>query len=255
MKLKIFLYSLLKYQNRWELLRSAVRGKETDCLILPNGIHIYTPPHNDTLTMVKDIFFDQLYTNSFISIGKNDRVVDIGANIGIFTLWAAVRTQNQIDSFEPFPGNHVYLSRNIQANGFTNIKTHPTALSDQVGTVKLYLASKSGGNQIFHNPGSGELHDFIPVPSDTLKNFMDQNAVESIDFLKMDCEGAEGAILNSTPLPYLLRIRQIAMEFHDNVSQLKHGEIRQLLLQAGFKTDLRWDGKSYFGYIYAKRND
>jgi hypothetical protein len=80
---------------------------------------------------------------------------------------------------------------------------------------------------------------------------MDGNNLEQIDFLKIDCEGAEGPILQSTPNSYLKRIRKIALEFHDHLSELNHKDIQNILKGAGFNIRLKWDEKSPFGYIYA----
>jgi len=82
------------------------------------------------------------------------------------------------------------------------------------------------------------------------ENIFEENKLDKIDFLKLDCEGSEGSILLSTPKPYLQRIAKIAIEFHDNVSQLNHQEIRELLEDVGFTTELSWDEISPFGYLY-----
>ena len=83
---------------------------------------------------------------------------------------------------------------------------------------------------------------------------MDTNRLDRVDFLKMDCEGSEGAILLSTPADYLKRIGRLAIEFHDNVSAVAHDQIQALLEQHGFRTALRWDGASPFGFLYARQN-
>lgn len=88
----------------------------------------------------------------------------------------------------------------------------------------------------------------------TLQSFIDTHKIEQIDFLKLDCEGAEGLILHSTPLHYLKKIRKLAMEFHDHISQFSHQDLENLLQTVGFTTKLRWDGKSPLGYIYGWRN-
>ena len=62
---------------------------------------------------------------------------------------------------------------------------------------------------------------------------MDDNKIERINFLKMDCEGAEGLILSSTPIDYLKKIEKIAMEVHYN-SSLNYSQIQSLLESAGF---------------------
>ncbi len=55
----------------------------------------------------------------------------------------------------------------------------------------------------------------------TLKHLSDQNDLNYIDLLKMDCEGSEGFALISTSLDYIKRIRKIAMEFHNTLSPFK----------------------------------
>ncbi len=87
----------------------------------------------------------------------------------------------------------------------------------------------------------------------TLQEFMDSNHIQKIDFLKLDCEGAEGAILFSTPDEYLRRIRKITMEFHDHLSQFIHDDIQKRLEEVGFTTKLKWDGTSALGYLYGWR--
>jgi hypothetical protein len=82
---------------------------------------------------------------------------------------------------------------------------------------------------------------------------MDDRKLCKIDYLKIDCEGSEGTIFECLSEDDLRRVRKIGMEFHDNLSSLNHDEIEDRLLSAGFKTQVEWDGKSPFGYIYAKR--
>jgi hypothetical protein len=129
-----------------------------------------------------------------------------------------------------------------------------SAVSDEMGTVKLYTTDYFAGNLSFDHNIGGKIEHYDEVPAITLQNIMNSHDLGEIDFLKIDCEGSEGAILASTPEDYLKRIKQIAMEFHDNVSKLKHDEIMNLLQSIGFKTALRWNGQSPFGYIYAWQN-
>jgi hypothetical protein len=82
---------------------------------------------------------------------------------------------------------------------------------------------------------------------------MDRHQIKHIDFLKLDCEGAEEAILLSTPKAYLQRVRKIAMEFHDQLTRLKHDELRKLLQEAGFSTSLKWVQGDPLGFLYGWR--
>lgn len=199
-------------------------------------------------------YFRNVYSPVNFPIKNNDIVVDIGANIGVFTLFAASRTQNTVYAFEPFPKNVEYFNRNINKNGLHNVIIHSVAVSDKIGSAKLFLSEISGGHLLFDHNIKGKLEKYTEVPTITLQKIMDDNNLEKIDFLKLDCEGSEGAILASTPRDYLKRIGNIAMEFHDNVSPLKHDDIKRLLEEAGFVTKLNWSGKSPFGYLYGTRS-
>ena len=90
-------------------------------------------------------------------------------------------------------------------------------------------------------------------PCIRLQRIMDDNNLERIDFLKVGCEACEGLILMSTASRYRRRIGKIAMEFHKNVSQLKHNDIQGLMGELGFVTSLVWNGDSRFGYLYGRR--
>jgi FkbM family methyltransferase len=220
---------------------------------LRNGIRIDAPEDSVLLGIVNDIFFRNVYNPVDLPIEANDIVVDIGANIGVFTIFAACRTQNTVHAFEPFPRNIEFLNRNVSTNGLPNVTTHCVAVSEKTGSAKLYLGELSAGHMLFDHSIKGKLEKYVEVPTTTLQRIMDDNGLGQIDFLKLDCEGCEGSILVSTPIDYIQRVRKIAMEFHDNVSILNHEEIQGLLKKAGFVTQLNWDGKSPFGYLYAKR--
>lgn len=90
------LYFNRKYKNWGEIVISIVKGKQPNTVILRNGIRIDAPEDNTLLEMVYEIFFRNVYNPVNLPIEANDIVVDIGANIGVFTLFAASRTQNTI---------------------------------------------------------------------------------------------------------------------------------------------------------------
>ena len=194
-----------------------------------------------------------MYNPANLDIGIDDTVVDIGANIGVFTLFAACKTQNHVHSFEPFPKNFEFLNRNIGINNLHNVRIHAAAVCDKVGTQKLFVNDSNTSHFLSSLNTKERFEKSIEVPTTTLEDIMDSNNLKQIDFLKLDCEGAEGAILQSTTEGYLKRVRKIAMEFHDNTSPLKHDEIEKLLIESGFKTKLDWNGRKPYGYLYGFR--
>ena len=242
-----------RYRNWGSVTAAIAQGHEPREVVLRNGVALTAPAGQNLLGLIQEIFFQRAYTFGDWAIGPNDVVVDIGANVGVFTVFAALHTRNRVIACEPFPQNVEFLRRNLEINRLSHARVVPVAVSDHVGTANLFLSEKTGGHLLFDHNIKGPLTRSIEVPTTTLPRLMDEQRLEQIDFLKLDCEGSEGMILTATPPAHLARIQRIVMEFHDNVSQPDHRGLQQLLERAGFTTTLRWDGASPFGYLYASR--
>ncbi len=122
-------------------------------------------------------------------------VVDVGANIGCFTLWAAFcMRQGQILAFEPMPTTFDYLQRNIQDNGsrFSSvvIQAQPYAVADISDTLSMLLVAESTGwNRLIAGDDlAKETRPIIQVSAKTLDALIPELPV---DLLKVDVEGAE----------------------------------------------------------------
>jgi FkbM family methyltransferase len=242
-----------RYKNWPEIIIGKYRKKAVTEVLLRNGTKLNSPDNGDLLHLIDEIFCKQVYLGGYLSISENDIVLDIGANIGVFSIFAARQTNNRVYSFEPFPDNCNYIDKNILNNGISNVTVEQVAVCNKVGVEKLYIGDIRGGNLLFDHNISGKLKRFIEVPCITLRHIFDKYGLKTVDFLKIDCEGSEGYIFASTPVEYLNRIKKIAIEFHDNVSILNHAEIEIILNESGFCTKTVWDGMSPFGYLYATR--
>jgi FkbM family methyltransferase len=138
------------------------------------------------------------------------QVVDVGANIGVFALWAA-RLGAQVTAFEPEPKTFDSLVANV--NGLA-ISTRQAALVGQAApTVRLYL---SGVRSTRHTllgkeiESGAQLHDFVDVPTVTLADVVGSGC----DLLKLDCEGAEFDALLHAEDEVLRRAKRLVIEFH-----------------------------------------
>ena len=123
-----------------------------------------------------------------------DKVVDIGANYGLYTLSIArtVGATGHVWAFEPATRTHAFLTRSVQANRFTNVTVERSAMSDHVGTGHLALSDQPELNALTQD-GNASTEQ---VPLVTLDERMQTLGWSSIDFLKLDAEGAEQAILD-----------------------------------------------------------
>jgi FkbM family methyltransferase len=134
-------------------------------------------------------------TDVFIKhIHGGSTVIDIGANIGYYTMLAAqiVGSNGKVYAFEPEPNNFKLLQKNVEYNGYTNAVLVRKAVSNTNGKIKLYLApSETSTHRIYRNEDHRE-HIFVDVT--TLDQYFD-NMYPPVDLIKIDIEGAEyGAI-------------------------------------------------------------
>jgi FkbM family methyltransferase len=243
-----------RYKNWNEILSKTYKKQTVTKVILRNGIEINAPgKHPILLTMVNETFFDKIHTLSDISIKENAAVIDIGANIGIVSIFAALKTKNKVYAFEPSPENFKFLKTNVAINQLDNIVPYQVAVCDKTQkSMKLYMEHSVGNSLLSEECNSGK---YVEVPSITLQDIIDNIVCGEVDFLKMDCEGSEGLIFSSTPMEYLRKIKEMEVEFHDKSSLLKHEELQKLMEKAGFEVKLYWPfGKNKaYGAIHAKR--
>ena len=116
-------------------------------------------------------------------------VLDIGANVGYFSLIAARQAgmRGKVYAFEPGPDNFDILRRNIQMNELTNIEAVPKAVSDESGSATLSLAETPDQHSLFSPPMVATTAR-VTVQCITVDDFMKEHTV---DVIKMDIEGNE----------------------------------------------------------------
>lgn len=143
-------------------------------------------------------------------------VVDIGANVGYYTLIAAslVGASGSVYAFEPEPANYALLVRNIEANGFRNVMASQEAISNRSGSMKLYIDSRNFGNRSFSRENI--LHDggSVDVKTASLDGLLaSRTIVNEIDVIKIDAQGAEGFIVDGAKQILRDQKPKIFMEF------------------------------------------
>ena len=125
-------------------------------------------------------------------VRPGDTAIDVGANLGYYTLLLArgVGPQGRVIAFEPDPDNFSLLERNVSANGYGDrVKCVQAALSDHEGTLRLFRAPDPGDHRIYD---SHDGRPFLEVPVTTLDSVC---AGGGVDLIKMDIQGAEGLAL------------------------------------------------------------
>jgi len=155
-------------------------------------------------------------------IQKNMTVLDIGANVGYYTVNFAsiVGEKGQVFAFEPDPSNFSILKKNIRLNNFKNIILVNKAVSNSLSPTTLFQnSSNTGGHSIIKTENSKKK---ILVDSTTLDEYF-KNFSHPIDLIKIDVEGAEYQVI-SGGLNFFkkLKPKYLITEFELNSVDLSH---------------------------------
>jgi len=144
-------------------------------------------------------------------------IVDAGANIGIFSVWAGRQLPvASIVALEPFPETFARLQHNLHANHLGDrVQAVQLALSAQPGTREMPIEAPSQRRSLVASDREGRESKVVKVPSSSLADLLDRYNLQKVDLLKMDIEGSEWEVLLSTPVPVLERIRRMQLEYHE----------------------------------------
>ena len=177
-------------------------------------------------------------------------VVDAGANVGAFTLYAASKaTSGKIYAIEGDKNEFGRLVENIEINSFSNVETINAALTDIVGDVTfsdshvqpLKTDSMTKSNYVFKGL----------CKSLTLTELINNYNITKIDFLKLDIEGSEFQVFKESG--WLDKTQIIAMELHSTQDSDKTEKIVELLKLKNFSVNLVFENKTL--YCYAKKQN
>jgi len=127
-------------------------------------------------------------------VRKSYTVLDLGANIGYYTLIFArlVGNGGNVFAFEPDESNAALLEKNVETNGYRNVRIVKKAVSDKTEKIRLYLSEDNFGDHRIYDSGDGRKS--VETETIRLDDFF-KNSYGKIDFIKMDIQGAEGGAL------------------------------------------------------------
>lgn len=192
----------------------------------------------------KTFFSKEPETLQWIDQFKSNAVfLDVGANVGLYSIYAAKTKNTTVYAFEPSFFNLEYLARNIFINGLSEkINIIPLALNNTAGINPFHLTSTEWGgalstfDQKFDDSGK-EMHpEFVykttGIDLDTLSKLLQ---LEKADYVKIDVDGLEHIILSGAKNT-LKNAREILVEINDNFSEQREVS-NKILVELGFELD------------------
>lgn len=127
-------------------------------------------------------------------LGAGQVFVDVGANVGLFTVKAAKEVGNDglVVAIEPFLETALQLTNNVRANGFTNVRVRNVCIGSDTQQTRLHLNKGKPNSFSLVRRGNAESISVLSVSLDDLCRWEN---LERLDYLKIDAEGAETAVL------------------------------------------------------------
>ena len=212
-KISILLSAINKVKNWYVLLLVyfGIYDKKFFILKLKNGLKLKLRTNSTDIYAFTNVWLIEEYRKEGFAIKSADNIIDVGAHIGLFTVYASQFCKNgKIFSYEPVKENFELLKENISLNVLNNVYIFNNAVSDDTGLIKIYLNEKDqAAHSSYHKS-----EKYIEANAVSIKDIIDMNKIENCDFLKLDCEGLEFKILDGVDDNYFNKIKKICMEYH-----------------------------------------
>lgn len=154
----------------------------TDRMMTPVLLHVRSWEPNETYWVMR-------------SLRPGQTFVDIGANVGYYTVIASrlVGASGRVFAFEPDPVSFALLERNVALNGLDNVVLEQKAVSNEPGTLRLFISPANKGDHRIYQP-KGEEREFVEIEAVVLDEYFAGDR-RGVDFVKIDTQGAEVVIL------------------------------------------------------------
>ena len=249
--------------------RDADHESPANAWVLPNGLEVAHLNQYETEYVYDEIFNDRVYLRHGITIQDGDCVVDIGANIGLFSLFVSTQAPSaRIFSCEPSPAAFAALQHNLAHHaplatplncgvGDANRRTTFTAYA-RSSVFSSFYADEEHDRDAIRAVVRNVLREQTGVETEALESLTDtlvadrmesqqvevelrtlsslirEHDLDRIDLLKVDAEKSELAILRGIERDDWRRIRQIVIEVHDTTGTVLP-DVRALLEENGFE--------------------
>lgn len=175
------------------------------------GYKLFLDPHDQLMLSVKEYPIHPILKKI---IKPGDTIIDVGANIGVLTLYfrQLIGDKGKLYSFEPDPLSFSILEKNIVQNSLKNVTIENKAVSNKNGSVGFEVSENNTAGRIKENDGN-----MLNVDCVTLDSYFSEK-ITKVDFVKIDTEGFDWTVLkgmknmiNSNPEIKLM------VEFHSRL--------------------------------------
>ena len=187
------------------------------------GKSVYFSSATEFVAGLKEIFIDKVYLQK---LSEHPYIIDCGANIGLSIIYMKkLYPDAEILAFEPDEQNYSLLEKNVKAGGYSNVNIRKEAVWTENTMIRFSSNGTTDSRIILHGPNMEE------VPAIRLKDLL----IRKVDFLKIDIEGAEFAVIKDI-FDKLDLVQNLFVEYHGNFSENQQlVEMLQMISSKGFQ--------------------
>lgn len=256
---RIFYYlvslgTLLRGIHNWPVLFILPFRKGPLTIILRDGTRYAVRSLMD-VWIIKETNLDRHYERYGVPLQDGWTILDIGAGLGDFTVFAAQRAPHgHIHAYEPAPESAELLRRNLVLNGINNVEVHEMAVSDRTGILALDISQGAAVQyKTTYSTTSVSNPKQVAVRCISLSEVLANPSSESCDFLKIDVEGAEYEMLLNLDDSFLRRVRRICLEYHEGVTKYSHTDLERFFIAHGWRVRVYPSTvRAELGFLYAE---
>ncbi len=204
------------------------------------------------LWVIKETCLDNQYETMGTRVQDGWTVIDIGGGLGDFAISVAKRHPgSRVYAYEPFPDSFHLFEENLALNAVKNCRVFREAVAGTPGTMQLHQVSGEAV-QVRTLSESQQAGTDQQVRSLTLEQIWTELGLQSCEYMKVDCEGAEYQIFFNTSPAILGKIKHICLEYHDGVTPFSHADLARFFQEHGFQVKLRSNPvHQHLGFMYA----
>lgn len=203
---------------------------------------IFDTPNRYALLRAETLFSKEPDTIEWISgFGADESLLDVGANVGVYTIFAACTRGVKVSAFEPESQNYAILNRNIHLNRVDDrVRAYCVALSDKAGFDELYLSRFVAGGSC-HSLGQPLDHNNRPAGwsfvqgsvSSTIDELVGSGVIPVPSHIKIDVDGLEHKVIAGARTTLGdSRVRSVLVEINTGLDE--HWEIIDAFLDWGY---------------------
>jgi len=250
-----YYWQILKlFRNGWQMIPAFRVGAPLGKAVMWDGTRLIHPPDRAGLVeTIIEVWMQGSYTREewpvpFYTPADGDVVLDVGANVGLFSVYLARRNPRlRVIALEPFRENFDCLQANLRSARATSVEAHRIAIGgrDGVGTMVA-----RGERSLDHTLDLDHAAGADTVPVLPLAGVLDLAKSDRISLLKVDVEGSEHDAFAHADQATLRRCERIAIEYHDNIRPGTLALLKERLEPTHNLTICADDG---FGMVYGHR--